>query len=69
MSILIKSISKIKETRANTGHAVLRSTPKLPKMRRRNRPTDRPTNGRADRRKDGWMDSLIEVFCITLKVT
>ena len=36
-------------TRANTGHAVLRSTPKPPKMRRRNGPTDGRTDGRTDR--------------------
>ena len=30
------------------GHAVLRSTPKPPKMRRCNGPTDRPMGGRTD---------------------
>ena len=37
------------ETRANTGHAVLRSTRKPPKMRRRNGPTDGRRDGRTDR--------------------
>ena len=32
-------------TRANTGHAVLRSTPKPPEIIRRNGPTERPTDG------------------------
>ena len=36
-------------TRANTGHAVLRSTPEPPKMSRRNGPTDGRTDGRTDR--------------------
>ena len=36
-------------TRANTGLAVLQSTPKPPKMRRRNGPTERPTDRRKDR--------------------
>ena len=35
-------------TRANTGHAVLQSTPKPPQMRRRKGLTDRPTDGRTD---------------------
>ena len=37
------------ETRANIGHAVLRSTRKPPKMIRRNGPTERRTDGRMDR--------------------
>ena len=49
------------KTRANTGHAVLQSTPKPPKMRR--------CNGLTDRRTDGWTDGLtdplIEVLCST----
>ena len=36
------------ETRADIGYAVLQSTPKPPKMRRRNGPTDQPTDGRTD---------------------
>ena len=45
------------KTRANTGHAVLQSTPKPPKMRRCNGPTDRLT--------DQPTDLLIEVLCGT----
>ena len=41
------------KTRANTGHAVLQSTLKPPKMRGRNRPTD------------GRPDFLLEVLCST----
>ena len=56
---------RFKETRANTGHAVLQSMPKPPKMRRRNGPTDRPTDRRTDGRTDGRTDPLIEVLCRT----
>ena len=41
------------KTRANTGHAVLRSTPKPPKKRRRYGPTDGWTDGRTDGLTDG----------------
>ena len=50
-----------KKTRANTGHAVLISTPRSPKMKRRNGRTD----GRTDRRTDGRTDPLIEVLIST----
>ena len=46
-------------TRANTGHAVLQSMPKPPKMRRRNGPTDGQTGGRLN----GRTDSLTDVLC------
>ena len=36
-------------TRANTGHAMLQSTSKPPKMKRRNGPSDGWTDGRTDR--------------------
>ena len=39
----------MQETRANTGHAVLRSTTISPKMKRRNGPTERRSDGRTDR--------------------
>ena len=52
-------------TRANTGHAVLQSTLKPPKMKRHNG----PANEWMDRWKDGWTDRrtdpLIEVLCST----
>ena len=43
-------------TRANTGHAVLISTPRSPKMKRRNGRTDGRTDGRLDGWTDGWTD-------------
>ena len=50
LRILLAAMTiKRKITRANAGHAVLQSTPKPPKMRRRNGPTERRTDGRTDR--------------------
>ena len=45
----LASVLEFQETRVNTGHAVLQSTPKPPRMRRGNGPTD----GRIDKRTDG----------------
>ena len=52
------------KTRANTGHAVLQSTPKPPKIRC-NGPTDRPTDWPTNWWTDGRTDPLIEVLWST----
>ena len=47
------------KTGANTGHAVIHSMPKPPKIRRRNGPTDPPTNGWTDG-SDGRVSGLVD---------
>ena len=57
------------KTRANTGHAVLRSTLIPPKMRRRNGQTDRRTDRPMDRQTNGQTDgpTLLKRCFLALK--
>ena len=59
-TIVMKSGTMMLLTRANTGHAVLRSASISPKMKRRNGPTERRSDGVTERRSDGRTDGRMD---------